>query len=145
MLELMPTSRDESLRLMAEMSARAHEQGVYSHLLSGGTFRSRTLALWSSMHDPGRLTSTQEPNRLRIDLVDYALRSPEMCIITEAYLLESLRMSGMVPVCEKLSCAAEGGGQCTRSLLRQSRAIDRKAISLRRATSVLAFGSHAPR
>lgn len=112
--KLMPGSERETYTLMGQMSARSHGEGVYSHLLEGGASRSGGFALWSSMHDTGRIDTERAGRRdLIVHLVDYGSPSREMCLLTEAYVLETLRMGGAAPKSEKLACQLDGGDRCS--------------------------------
>jgi hypothetical protein len=111
--KLIPGPAAETFALMGRATAQAHQEGVYAHLLEGGATPAAGFALWSTMHDTGRLRTTREaPRRLRIDLVDYALPSREMCAIVGAYIEESLRMGGVSARVEKLECRVAGAGCC---------------------------------
>lgn len=113
LVDLTPTSRGETLAAMGVATARAHGGGVYSHLTAGGGSASATLALWSSMHDTGRLTSAfAGDDCVRFELRDYAHPSRELCAITTAYIQETLRLSGRIVRVEKRACANHGDPHC---------------------------------
>jgi hypothetical protein len=107
-------SEDEVLEAMGRMTVQGHAEGVYAHLLEGGGRGAAAEALWSSQHDTGSFAMTREsPTASRLELVGYAHPSREMCRIVEAYVAETLRLSGMTDVsAEKLSCAVRGDAQC---------------------------------
>jgi len=113
-LRLHEGPEDEVLEAMGRMTVQGHAEGVYAHLLEGGGRGAASEALWSSQHDTGTLAVTREsPTTSRLDLVGYAHPSREMCRIVQAYVAETLRLSGMAEVsAEKLSCAARGQAHC---------------------------------
>jgi hypothetical protein len=114
-LRLSGGSEDEALEAMGRMVVQTHAEGVYSHLLERGGGGAATLALWSSQHDTGTLTSTRESRTSsRLELTGYAHPSREMCRIVQAYVGETLRLAGMATVvAEELSCAARGDALCS--------------------------------
>ena len=63
-----------------------------------------------------------DPRRIQVDLIDYALPSPEICGITEGYILELLKMGGFEASATQESCVREGGDRC-RWLIRLERAV----------------------
>jgi hypothetical protein len=112
--QLTPGPEAQTLRTMGQVTAREHQEGVYSHLLEGGATPNASFALWSSMHDTGRLEVVREgPRILRVDLSDYANTSREMCSITEAYIVETLRMGGWIARSEKVACRLSGAERCS--------------------------------
>jgi hypothetical protein len=116
MLRLVPGREEATLTWMGTATARSHQKGVYSHLLKeGASSAAASSALWSSQHDTGRLSLLREARgALRIDLVDYALPSREMCAIIGAYMAETLRIGGVEDVStEELSCRVEGHERCS--------------------------------
>jgi hypothetical protein len=114
MLELLPGPRQQTLEMMGSATARSHQEGVYAHLLEQGPTRSTSFALWSSQHDTGRLLVTREgPQANRVDLIDYALPSQEMCAIVGAYVAETMRMAGLDVTNEKTACRLEGDDFCS--------------------------------
>lgn len=114
MVELMPGDREEALERTGVASVRDHGDGIYSHLLSGRRSKNTTRALWSSMHDTGRLEIDREDaNIVRMDLIDYAAACPEMCTITGAYMRESIRMAGKNATMEKIECVLHGDDKCS--------------------------------
>jgi hypothetical protein len=114
MLELISGPADETLEMMGRATARMHQEGVYAHLLEHGPTRNTTFALWSSQHDTGTLTVTEEgPCVNRVDLVDYATPSPEMCAIVGAYVNETIRMGGLNAKTEEVACRRSGAERCS--------------------------------
>ena len=84
--------------MLGVATARAHGEGVYSHLFDKGSSASGSYALWSSMHDSGRLKMTREGRQaVLFELADYAVPSEEMCLIVTGYTREGLRLSGRAP------------------------------------------------
>ena len=111
--ELLPGPRDEALCAMGVATARAHGEGVYAHLMTGGTTTSVGFALWSSMHDTGALRMRSEGRGcVVVSLEGYEDASPEMCVLTGAYIGEALRLSGRVAQSEKISCSLRGDPAC---------------------------------
>lgn len=114
MLELLPGPAHGTLDMMGRATARMHQEGVYAHLLENGPTRNTTFALWSSQHDTGTLTVTEEgPNTNRVDLVDYAMPSEEMCAIVGAYIDETMRMAGLNTRTEEIACRRSGADRCS--------------------------------
>jgi len=114
MLRLVPDNHKEALEMMGAFTARSHGEGVYAHLLEGGGSSTKSFALWSSMHDSGRLRLTNEgANSARFDLVDYGLPSPEMCQIVGAYIRETYRVAGRIAEVTKTSCVRQGDPVCS--------------------------------
>jgi hypothetical protein len=114
MIELLPGTMEEIVKLIGEAAAQEHSEGIYSHLLEGGPTPAGGFALWSSMHDSGRLRATREGDTsICIDLIDYGYPSPEMCLMVEAYILRSLSMGGVIPTAEKICCQRDGGDRCS--------------------------------
>ncbi len=84
--------------MLGVATARAHGEGVYSHLFDKGNSASGSYALWSSMHDSGRLKLTREGRQaVLFEMADYAVPSEEMCLIVTGYTREGLRLSGRTP------------------------------------------------
>jgi hypothetical protein len=105
--------------VMGRVCARDHMEGAYAHLFTGIgdplALAPRAFALWATMHDSGRLESTPDPpDAVRVELVDFALPSREMCAIVGGYLAETLRLVGFVAErAEELSCRLEGAPRCS--------------------------------
>ena len=118
MVELVPAARQTALAQMGVRLAQEHLEGVYEHLRGGvedlNSLHRRSYALWSTMHDSGKLSVRSEgPDSAHFELRDYALPSPEMCSILTAYFTETLRLSGAVePEVEETSCRLQGAGHC---------------------------------
>ena len=92
--------------------------GVYRHLLEGSDAFSlprRGLVLWQSQHDSGRLIVTMESDRsARIDVVDYALPTREMCGVLQGYTAEMFVMADLKdPSVRKTSCRLDGADVCS--------------------------------
>jgi hypothetical protein len=116
LLDLLPAERDAALEEMGRQTARQHMEGAYGHLIEGGdpaNLRIRAAALWSSMHDSGRMEVTdQAPGRVRLELSGYGHPSEELCKISRGYILEVLRLNGIPARAEKRSCAVAGDPAC---------------------------------
>jgi hypothetical protein len=114
MIELLPGTMEDIVQVIGQTTAQEHREGIYSHLLEGGPTPAGGFALWSSMHDSGRLQARRDGDSgMLIDLIDYAYPSAEMCLMVEAYILESLAMGGVIPNAEKLCCQRDGGDRCS--------------------------------
>jgi hypothetical protein len=115
MLRLVPGREEATLTWMGTATARTHRQGVYAHLLREGAGAAASTALWSSQHDTGRLSLVREDHHtMRIELVDFAHPSREMCAIVGAYMTESLRIGGVEDVStQELSCRVDGAERCS--------------------------------
>lgn len=115
---MLPPDVPEPYELMGRISARDHFEGAYAHLFSGVSdplaIPARAFALWASMHDSGRLeTAVEPPDAVRVELVDFALPSREMCAIVGGYVAETLRVVGFgAPQAQKLSCRLDGAPRC---------------------------------
>jgi len=118
MLELMPTAREAALEQMGALVAREHLEGVYEHLLTEvsdlTSLSRRSFALWSTMHDTGRLAAHVEGSgEASFELRDYALPSPEMCSIMRGYFTETLRLGGGgEPTATETACRLRGAESC---------------------------------
>lgn len=113
-LRLLPGDEGEALIQMGTMTARSHQEGVYSHLMEGRGTASTSFALWSSMHDTGVLRVVNEGSRRqRIDLKDFGLPSREMCDIVRGYIAEVMRLSGTHSRVEKIACRLDGDTCCS--------------------------------
>jgi hypothetical protein len=116
---MLPTSVGDPYELMGRISARDHLEGSYAHLFAGVAeplaIPARAFALWASMHDSGRLETTVEPpSAVRVELVDFALPSREMCRIVGGYLAETLRIVGFAaPRPVETACRLDGAPRCT--------------------------------
>jgi hypothetical protein len=114
LIELTPGSRDDALNEMGILTAQSLGEGLYSHLMQRTGTASSSFALWSAMHDSGRLTTTIDPDtkEITIELADYALPSYEMCAVTGAFIEETLRMNGQAPELRKDACVVSGDDCC---------------------------------
>jgi len=116
LLRLIPGEREGVLEEMGRSSARDHLEGTYSHLIEGGEVRNlgiRASALWSSMHDSGKMRVTEsEPGRVRLELEGYEHPSEELCQISRGYVLEVLMLNGIEASAEKIACSLEGTAAC---------------------------------
>jgi hypothetical protein len=73
----------------------------------------RSFALWSSMHDTGRMRIVDPtPEAATFVLEDYALPSIEMCHTVTGYFSEALRAAGLEADVRKRECLLEGGTRC---------------------------------
>lgn len=114
MIELLPGTMQSIVQAIGQTAAQEHREGVYSHLLQGGPTPAATFALWSSMHDTGRLMARRDgDDALCIDLIGYEHPSPEMCLMVEAYILESMALDGIAPDMAKLCCQRDAGDRCS--------------------------------
>jgi len=116
MVRLIPGERDIVLHDMGRATARDHLERTYSHLIEGGAVRNlgiRAAALWSSMHDSGRMQVTEsEARRVRLELTGYGHPSEELCKISCGYVEEVLRLNGIFAKPNKLACAVAGDDAC---------------------------------
>jgi hypothetical protein len=114
MLALIPGPRGEALQMMGRVTAREHHDGIYSHLMKEGATTTSSFALWSSQHDTGKLRVTREGSKvIRADLVGYENPSHEMCAIIEAYVVETVRLSGVTVSAKKIACQLSGDEYCS--------------------------------
>ncbi len=114
---LFPSSVKDPLMEMGLFVSMRHLSGVYTHLKTAPDLQGmwhRGLALWSSIHDTGRLTVTSEGPRLaRIELRDFEDSSPEMCGIVRGYIAGVFSASGLVdPIVKKIACVLRGADLC---------------------------------
>lgn len=121
MVRLIPGDRDEVLEEMGRITARQHLEGTYGHLIRGGDLRNlgiRGFALWGAMHDSGEMAVIEEaPGRVRLALSGYGHPSEELCGISRGYILEVLRLNGVVVESVKLHCAVKGDPACVWDLI----------------------------
>jgi len=115
---ILPAGEGDVYEQMGRFSARDQLAGVYRHLLEGGdefSLPRRGLVLWQSQHDSGRLSVTIEgPGRARIDVVDYALPSREMCGVLLGYSAEMFTMAELKqPAVSKTTCRLDGADRCS--------------------------------
>lgn len=116
-LELMPGPRDAALAQMGRGVAQVHAEGAYEHLITDGdvsSFGIRAQALWSTMHDTGRMKArSPEPGVMEVELRDYAMPSEIMCGIVGAYIGEVVRLNGHADVVvEETACRLRGADAC---------------------------------
>ncbi len=114
---VLPVGVGKVYEQMGRLSARDQLAGVYHHLLEGGDVLSlprRGLVLWQTQHDTGRLKLTIEgPGSARIEIVDYALPTREMCGILTGYTAEMFEMADLKsPAIRKTSCRVDGDASC---------------------------------
>jgi len=115
---ILPVNGGDVYEQMGRFSARDQLAGVYRHLLEGGdefSLPRRGLVLWQSQHDSGRLSMAIEgPGAARIDVVDYALPSREMCGILLGYTAEMFAMAELKePSVRKQACRLDGADRCS--------------------------------
>lgn len=110
---LLPGDPDRVLELMGELSVRSQTE-IYSDLLLGGTSTSRVFALWKTQHDTGEMVMTPEsPERMRIELVDFADPTREFCLLLRGYFKGVVVINGGTdPAVEKVSCRIWGDESC---------------------------------
>lgn len=115
---MLPATGGDPYEGMGRVSAQDHLEGAYAHLFRGMddplAMPARAFALWASMHDSGRLDTTVEPpDAVRVELVEFALPSREMCRIVGGYLAETLRIVGFAaPRAVQLACRLDGAASC---------------------------------
>jgi hypothetical protein len=103
---------------MGRITAREHLEGSYAHLFQGVddplALPARAFALWATMHDSGRMESAVEPpDAVRVELVEFALPSREMCAIVGGYLAETMRVIGFVAEpAQEVACRLDGAERC---------------------------------
>jgi predicted hydrocarbon binding protein len=111
--KLIPLDYDAAVQSMGLAGARAHAE-VYGDLLRSVKSNSSVFALWSAQHDTGELRGIWEsPTTTRIELVDFAAPSREVCLLAMGYLRGGFQLNGFEDVSiEKRSCAADGAERC---------------------------------
>jgi hypothetical protein len=114
----LPASGGDLYEPMGRFSAREQLSGVYHHLLAGGdqfSLPRRGLVLWQSQHDSGRLSMTIEaPGSARVEVVDFALPSREMCGVLRGYTAEMFAMADLkVLAVEQSTCRLDGADRCS--------------------------------
>ena len=115
---VLPVEEGDVYEQMGRFGAREQLAGVYRHLIEGGdefTLPRRGLVLWQSQHDSGRLGMTVEgPGSARIDIVDFALPSREMCRVLLGYTAEMFAMAELKETSvRKTSCRLDGADRCS--------------------------------
>lgn len=113
----LPAAGGDVYEQMGRFSAREQLAGVYRHLLEGGdmtTLPRRGLVLWQSQHDSGRLRMTIEGTAsARIEVIDFALPSKEMCAVLRGYTAEMFVMADIKGLgVEESSCRLDGADRC---------------------------------
>lgn len=114
---ILPAGEGDIYEQMGRFSARDQLAGVYRHLLEGGDALSiprRGLVLWQSQHDSGRLSVAMEGDgSARIEVVDYAMPTREMCGILLGYTVEMFVMADLKdPSVRKTACRLAGADRC---------------------------------
>jgi hypothetical protein len=114
---ILPAGEGNLYEQMGRFSAREQLAGVYRHLLEGRDALSiprRGLVLWQSQHDSGRLSVAIEgPGSARIEVVDYAMPTREMCGILLGYTVEMFVMADLKnPSVRKTACRLDGADRC---------------------------------
>jgi len=115
---LLPDSGPDVHAQMGRISARDHMESFYGHLFQHSedplSLPRKAFALWTSMHDTGRLRiDMEDEGRARVELIDYAIPCREMCGIMTGYVEETLRLSGFAePRLEKQRCRVRGDDAC---------------------------------
>jgi hypothetical protein len=113
----LPAAGGDIFEQMGRFSAREQLAGVYRHLLEGGdevTLPRRGLVLWQSQHDSGRLSMTIEaPGSARVEILDFALPSRELCAVLRGYTAEMFVMADLRGLgVEEASCRLDGADRC---------------------------------
>jgi len=113
----LPAAGGDVYEQMGRFSAREQLAGVYRHLLEGGdevSLPRRGLVLWQSQHDSGRLGMTMEgPGVARVEIVDFALPSRELCGVLRGYTAEMFAMADLKGLgVEESSCRLDGADRC---------------------------------
>ena len=111
--KLVPGDYDAAIEHMGLVGARGHAE-VYGHLLRSGKSNSSVFALWTAQHDTGELRGVWEsPTSTRVELVDFAAPSREVCLLSMGYLRGAFQLNGFDDVViEKRACAAQGADRC---------------------------------
>jgi len=115
---LLPPMQEDAYEAMGRFSVHLHLKGVYRHLLEDArpeVLPARVLALWSSIHDTGKLRLTQtEPGRSEIDITDFDATSIECCKGTTGYIREVYGIAGVENLhVRKSACRLSGDDRCT--------------------------------
>ena len=113
---LLPPMEEDAYEAMGRINAQLHLKGVYRHLLEDArpeVMPVRVLALWSSVHDTGKMRVVQtQPGRAQIDLNDFEATSIEVCRSTTGYIREAYRMSGVGNLGVRKTACRSGGDDC---------------------------------
>lgn len=115
--ELLPGSGPALFEQLGRATAAEHLAGVYQHLvIQGGdalALARRSFALWSSMHDTGRMRAIEAgPTGATFLLESYASPSAEMCATVTGYFDEALRLAGLAATIRKRACVLDGDPHC---------------------------------
>jgi len=115
---LLPPMEEDPFEAMGRASVHLHLKGVYRHLLEDArpeVLPARVLALWSSMHDTGKLRLSQtEPGRSQIDITGFEATSVECCKSTTGYIREVYGMTGLANLdVRKSACRLSGDDLCS--------------------------------
>jgi hypothetical protein len=115
---LVPVRTGDVYETMGHAIAREHMGSTYSHLLRESdelALPRRALVLWQSMHDTGQMSlKLEDPGHARIDVIDYAMPSREICGTITGYMRETLAIAGLKdPIVMKTACRAGGKDACT--------------------------------
>ena len=118
MATLMPGSGPGLFEQLGRAGAAEHLSGVYQHLTLDGSdplgIARRTFALWSTMHDTGRMrTLDPTPHGATFVLEGYAHPCREMCATLTGYFSEALRLAGLDAHVRKTLCTMDGSPRCT--------------------------------
>jgi len=108
----------EVYETMGRALARQHMDSTYAHLMREAdelALPRRALVLWQSQHDTGQMSlRIEDPGHARVDVLDFALPSRELCATITGYLRETLAIAGLVdPLVMKTACRAAGREVCT--------------------------------
>ena len=112
--KLIPGEYDAAIEQMGLVGARAHAE-VYGDLLRSVKSNSSVFALWSAQHDTGELRGVWEsPTSARVELVEFAAPSREICLLAMGYLRGGFQLNGFDGLTiEKRACAALGADRCS--------------------------------
>jgi uncharacterized protein (TIGR02265 family) len=110
---LVPGDFDAAVEHIGLAGAHAHAE-VYGDLLRSVKSNSSVFALWSTQHNTGELRGVWEsPTSARVELVDFAAPSREVCLIAMGYLRGGFQLNGYEDISiEKRACAALGADRC---------------------------------
>jgi hypothetical protein len=117
MAAMMPGSGTGLYEQLGRAAAAEHLAGIYRHLRIEGSdalgLARRSFALWSTMHDTGRLRTVDGgSDGATFLLEDYAHPSREMCATVTGYFTEALRAAGLDAALRKTACVLDGASEC---------------------------------
>jgi hypothetical protein len=117
LLPLPPGGEQDPFEIMGRFAAQLHLRGVYRHLLEDARVEVlpvRVLALWSSMHDTGKVhVRMSHDGCAEIQLVGYGVKAIEMCKTTSGYIAEIFRFAGAKDVrLRHTACEVHGDDLC---------------------------------